>query len=68
MCLNNVCFQRICKGVVLPPSGSIVVNDRLQGHVREGVQLRLAQSLSKDRAGQLEQRVCKAEKLGGETP
>lgn len=51
------CFKRIFKGVVFPPSGSIVVNDRLQGHMRKRVQLCLAQSLNKDTARQLEQRV-----------
>lgn len=36
-----------------------MVNDRSQGHFREWVQFCLVQSLDKDIAKQLEQRVCK---------
>lgn len=56
---KKCCFKRIFKGVVFPPSGSAVVNDRRQGHFREWVQFCLVQSLDKDRAKQLEWRVCK---------
>lgn len=62
---KNASFKRIFKGVVFPPSGSTVVNDRHQGHFREWVQFCLVQSLDKDIAKQLEQRVARdAEKLG----
>lgn len=62
---KKCCFKRIFKGVVFPPSGSAVVNDRHQGHSREWIQFCLVQSLDKDRAKQLKWRICKdAEKLG----
>lgn len=57
--LKQCCFKRIFKGVVFPPSGSTVVNDRCQGHFREWVQFCLVQSLDEEIAKQLEWRVCK---------
>lgn len=63
------CFKRIFKGVVFPPSGSAGANDGLQGHIRERVQLCLAQSLNKDIAGELEQRGCEGgREVGCEKP
>lgn len=56
---KKCCFKRIFKGVVFPPSGSAVVNDRHQGHSREWIQFCLVQSLDKDRAKQLKWRICK---------
>lgn len=46
--LKQCCFKRIFKGVVFPPSGSTVVNDRCQGHFREWVQFCLVQSLDEE--------------------
>lgn len=46
-----------------------MVNGRLQGHLRERVQLSLAQSLNKDTGGRLERRVCQGGRaVGGEAP